>query len=368
MKKVLLIILCISLCYEGNSQRIAGKRCTANGYYGSNAAAFTGNTSRIGGIDTLKNMPDSVTASIYLAGTLDSGYTAGMNAYGDLGYAERYDFSGADSLLQVIGVMTLFGGHINPFSTNNVTFFISAVGPATMLRPTVTESGLPTGLYTSTTEPLTALGIDLTSAGVDTVKTFYFTSPTINLISSFFAGYTMSYDFHTLGGDTIALQSSWDWDRTSPLYSVSGTDSTGYDTMVNNQNAAQFNDGSWHDYATSDFGLAVDFFIFPIVRVNTGDPELVKGITSKNLTFFGNFPNPANDVTTVKFSLATSSDVTILVTDMNGQALSTISNPGMPAGANTVSIETRNLAPGDYLCIVRNAAGGGMAGKFSVVH
>jgi hypothetical protein len=286
-----------------------------------------------------------------------------MDVYGDMGYAERYDFNGIDSSLKVMGVITLFGGTVNPASTKTVNFYTWNQGPEFMVSPTFYESGYPGIALDSVTVPITQLGIAASTAAVDTYKAFYFTTPTSSQYYSFFVGYTLNYNFSSLGGDTIALYTSIDGERTSPIITISGGD-----TIVNNQNLTMYNDGSWNDNATANFGLQNDFYIFPIVEVGIGNTAGVASITRKGLTFFGNYPNPAISNTNIRFSLATAADVNIIVTDMTGKTIKTLSEPCLDAGIHTINMSIEEMASGDYLYILHTSGGAGIAAKFTVVH
>lgn len=298
------------------------------------------------------------TNNIYWAGsTADSGYISGMDAYGDMGYAERYDFNGADSSMKVLGVVGLFGGTVSPTSTKTVKFYAWSQGPQTAVTSTVFFSGFPNNALDSVTVGATHLGIG--AGGIDTFKTFMFATPTAYLSASFFVGCMLSYDASNFAGDTFAVQTNLIGERTSAGFSVSGGD-----TIINDQSVSMYSDGSWHDNWADNFQAAYDFYLFPVVVI--GGPTSVQGVTKNDLTFFGNYPNPAATTTTVKFSLANATNVTLVVTDMNGRTLNTICQNGLSAGTHTIELPVDQLASGDYLYIIRTSAGGGMASKFTV--
>jgi hypothetical protein len=366
MKQAILLSIGIGLNFMGFAQRTAGPYITpavVNGksLFGHNVTA---RSTGVGSIDTLYNVSGADTPLIYYAGAAgsDSGYISGMDVYGDMGYAERYDFGSADTTLQVMGVVTLFGGAVNPASTKTVTFYTWNVGPEVAVTSDVYESGYPATALDSVTVPLTRLGIATVDTLPDTFKVFMFTTPTAYLYSSFFVGYTMNYNFSSLAGDTIALFTSMDGARTSPIYTAYGAD-----TIINNQNVTMYSDGSWNDNATSNFGLQNDFYIFPIVEVGSGTLGAAN-VTGNKFSLLGNTPNPAVNSTNINFSLASGTDVTIYVTDMNGKILNTISQPGLAPGMHSVPVETSNMAAGNYLYIIQPSGGGGLAGKFTVAH
>ena len=92
----------------------------------------------------------------------------------------------------------------------------------------------------------------------------------------------------------------------------------------------------------------------------------ISGVTRKDLTFFGNYPNPAVNSTNIKFSLAAATDVTIYITDMSGRTINTISQAGLAAGEHTVPVSTENMPAGNYIYLVRTGTGSGIASKLTV--
>lgn len=365
MKKVILLMLGVGAGFFSFAQKISGgheSRVLLPVAHPSFTGGSSARTTATGDTVTLSNTTSADTPTLYFAGTTtDSGFVSGTDAYGDMGYAERFDFGTADSSLNVIGVITFFGGTVNPASTKTVTFYTWNVAAPVSVSSTVYESGLPGIALDSVNVSIRNLGIAHVDTVSDTLKTFFFTSPTGYLSSSFFVGYTINYAYAGLSGDTIGLYTSTDGSRTSPLYTVSGAD-----TFINNQNATLYNDGSgWHDDATDNFFLFNDYFIYPIaiVRESLG----FKGITRNNLVFFGNYPNPATDGTTVQFNLNSGTDVTLQVMDMNGKVINSIEASHLPAGAHTLYIPAAGLSAGDYLYLLRTAQGDGIASKFTVV-
>ena len=370
MKKLFLLSIGAALSIGAFAQSTSLRHAHAGPTNATVATRDNGSNYRItavGGTDTLTNWTGTDTLALYIVGAnADSGYCAGTDVYGDQGFGERYDFTSADSSLKVIGVVALFGGSVNPASTNHVTFDVWSVAAqsAAPFSPVTGaasafwfDNGLPNTVLTSQNVPFTNLGISSVYGGQDTAKIFMFTTPTAYLTQSFFVGFNITYTFG--GGDTIGLYSNKNGERTSALYTLSGAD-----TIVNDVNASEYNDGTWHDNAADNFGLAYNYFMFPIVSVGT--PVSVKGITRNNLTFFGNYPNPANDMTNIKFSLVNSTNVTVTIMDMAGHTINTINKTNLAAGENIITVNTSSLPSGDYLYIVHTASGDGIASKMTI--
>ena len=360
MKKIYLFFIAAFLCLNGFAQH------AANIHAHSFAAAGAGATSRttaIGDTFQLSNIAPADTLTLY-SFAADSGYVYGMNAFGDQGFAERYDFNGTDSSVTVLGVMAQFGGTVNPLSANTVSFMLYDITAPIQVSASFGYSGYPTNGYDTVTVPVTALGIGPVR---DTLKSFLFPMA-YSLNYSFFIGYNINYNFSTLSGDTIGLASSINGDRISVPYTVTSfipdSGATTYDTLINVQNATQYSDQNWYDnYAQSD-SLYNNLAIFPIVAIT--NPSGISKVTRGNLSLYGNYPNPASTTTNIKFSLAQDAKVTIQLADMSGKIISIITDNTLSAGTHVVPVSVAALTPGNYLYIIQSSAGS-IAGQMTVV-
>lgn len=316
-------------------------------------------TTAVGDTVLLDNTSTTDTFVSYSLANPDSGFVFGTNALGDKGFAERY-FSTND--VQVIGVLTQFTGHVNPASTKDVVFNVWNVGARTSTGVSghLFHSGYPGTSIANRTASVTSLGITTTGTGNDTAKVFAF-SPASPATHLFFIGYTVAYDPTNFGGDTLGLISTIDGERnltTQPIYNVVGAD-----TIINDLNTTMFADGTWHNNATSHFTIWNNLAIFPIVII--GQPSEVSGVTKNNFTLFGNYPNPANNETNIKFAVANNTEVTVVVYDIAGRVINTIKQ-NCNAGTQTMALNTSALASGEYMYLVRTAEGEGIASKFTV--
>ena len=359
MKKILLTVLAASVALSSFAQRAKTNVKSASFPEFTHIAAKTTATGDTAGYTHINFAADTIIN--YAVGTNhDSGYCVGTDAYGDKGFAERYDK--VDTFVSVLGVIAEFGGKVNPATTKTVVFNCWSVGPKTVNSnfPSthVYNSGMPNTSLASVTAPLTHLGIRSVATVSDTPKTFYFTTPSSQVVS-FFVGYTIAYTPSALGGDTIGLKSTLDGERHISYYSTSGADTT-----INNINATQYSDNTWHDDAFDNFQIGNHLYIFPIVKL--GLPNGVSGITKNNLTFFGNYPNPASASTNVKFTLAQGSDVTISISNISGQVVKTVKQT-CNAGTEVININTEELPAGEYVYLLRTAEGDGFASKLSIV-
>ncbi len=362
MKKAILLSIGIGMSFGVLAQSAAKRHfhgSAASVSETSIARASHYRTSALGSSDTLSDIASPDTAQLYYAGnTADSGFISGMDAYGDMGFAQRFDFSGADSSLKVTGVIAIFGGTVSPSSTKKVKFYTWSEGAQTLLTGARYYSGLPDVALDSVSVDYTALGI---TPGMWGVSINMFTTPTPFLYNSFFVGCTLNYDAADFAGDTIGLATSQIGNRSSNEYYVVGPD-----TIIDNRSVTMFSDGLWYDNWYDNFQIPYDFYLFPIVTVGVGTLS-TEGVTKKELTFYGNYPSPAVNSTNIKFALKSNSDVTITVNDMSGRTIKTINEKGLSAGEHIINVNTADLASGEYIYLVRTSSGAGMASKLSVI-
>lgn len=308
------------------------------------------------------NQEDSLAAYRADNAPFDSGYVAGMNAFGDKGFAERYDISSADSSVRVLGMIAIFTGNYTPSTTKTINLKVWRQGPRAALapnRPKVIYNGFPGTQVATMSVSIKNLGISLT--GPDSFKTFVYPSPTAPIGDSFFVGYDISYNPTAMAGDTISLLTTRANKRYAPILYMQGTD-----TIINVKNATQFSDNSWSDNAIGNFQIAHHYVIYPIVTVQVPS-GIGSGISKNDLTFYGNFPNPASDKTTVKFSLKNPASVTITLTDMSGRTIRTIDAGKLSAGLQNIPVSTADLAAGNYIYVIRTSEGDGIGAQLSVL-
>jgi hypothetical protein len=106
--------------------------------------------------------------------------------------------------------------------------------------------------------------------------------------------------------------------------------------------------GNYSTYTTNPQTSATYYY----VKVSIPEPVGVGNITTQipEKYYLGqNFPNPFNPVTTIRFALKKSSNVTLRVFNTNGQVVSTlIGNEFVSAGINEIKFDASNLASGIY--------------------
>ncbi len=366
MKKIFILIVLLIVTVPGFAQRIRSVSeqpmnvtgCTE--FFGTGVHAGA-KTTALGSIDTLRNILPGSTLTTYKVGTRDSGYVAGINYWNDKAFAERY-VNDSSRNMQVSGVIAVFHGKVNAGSTKSVTFKIWDQGGPQMVTSEIAYNGFPNNVLDSIVVPVTQIGIGTTS---DTIKSYFFGTATGN-VSSFFAGYSIDYNFAALNGDTIGLASSLSGVRIGPAFSYTMTISDFGDTSIvkvlNVQNATLGSDNHWYDNYTQDDSIFNNLAIYPIVVM--GYPMSTKGITRSNFTFYGNYPNPAVNSTNIKFSLDAVADVTVQLMDMSGRVIKTIQQTNLNIGEHIIAVNTTELPVGAYVYLIRTSGGDGIGGKF----
>ena len=382
MKYLILFLPVLLTSINSFAQRRVSANCTSaqspsDRISGHSHERITG----VGDTTTMTNINFGDPLTIYYCGSgeaADSGYATGTNAYNDLAFAERYDFNSADSNLVVIGLIGAFAGKVSSYSNTKLTFDVWNVGQPVNLSVTKSFSGFPDSVIDSVQVSAGSLFITMPPISE---RLFLFPKPVGPLSAPFFAGYTIYYNFQNLvsdssGGDTIGLMSTQNGHRVKPPFTITGVryDTMAFldsdfmidtitDTEINVQNATMWSDGNWHDNYTQNDSLLNDLAIFPVV-VSTF-PSDVQGITKNDLTVFGCYPNPARDETSLRFSLMGGGNASVIVMDLTGRILRKSDFLNLPAGDQSLQLDTQGLTPGDYVCLIKVPSGAGFGVKFS---
>jgi hypothetical protein len=91
----------------------------------------------------------------------------------------------------------------------------------------------------------------------------------------------------------------------------------------------------------------------PVVRLN-GDLSLGINNVETSMELGQSFPNPTTGIATVSYSLKSSADITIEITDMTGKIVSIINEGSKVAGNYQVSLNVTNLESGMYFYSLSN--------------
>ena len=201
----------------------------ASNSIGSCSTTLTINVIPSSGCDTLSNISDTMTLTIY--GASGGGYISGVNTYGDLAKAEKY--SGYSPYTHVTGAQVFL-------------FNVKDGGNASNLDVVVWDdaSGLPGTELGRASYSLASIETALGGPGNQGVVNLLFNSPVNSAGADFYVG----VDFTSFGiGDTVGVVQN--------LITV-GTN-TAYE---------QWNDLSWHDMETAwGGGVTFSLYINPFV-------------------------------------------------------------------------------------------------------
>ena len=102
----------------------------------------------------------------------------------------------------------------------------------------------------------------------------------------------------------------------------------------------------WYDGGDNSFVYRIGHATSPIV---TGIAER-DGEVPQHFMLSQNYPNPFNPSTTIKYELAKSSHVSLIVYDILGRQASVLVNERREAGVHEVKFDGSNLASGVYFC------------------
>ncbi len=253
--------------------------------------------------------------SLTIYGSINGGYVAGTNGYGDLEKMQMYDLGAywEGAITDAPRVDSIFVW----FAAKTVG---SDPGDVVALVYNGDESNGPDNLL-GTSEPVNMIDIDTGSSAVFTGFGF---DPDVNVENKMFAGIRMS----TNTGDTVGIVSTVD-----PCVEFSGFS---WEKWV---------DGSFHSFIeTGNWQLDIDMAIFPLVI--TGGEIGIQ--TSGDLALNAASPNPAFDQITLNYLVKRSSNIRVKIYDVTGKLLNTIDNGLMGAGINKQDIDVSNLKSGLY--------------------
>jgi hypothetical protein len=294
---------------------------------------------------------------------IDSGFIFGSNFKNDKAFAEQYDFAfKTDTSFNILGILACFDGKFNASNgaTRNITINVWDRGAQVSAGTKKYLTGYPNTVLKSQQFNIKNIGMN-NGNGVDTFKTFYFTSQLTGLKQAFYVGYSLpSYSWTSgLNGDSICIRSSYpNRGQRIGTYTVN----TSLDTMITTRNAIQTSAGAWED-AYWIRGYIRNLSAIPVLRIQSS--VSVNGLSHNGLTLFGNYPNPATDAINVKYALNRAADVNIYILDVAGHTISVTHETAL-AGEHVKSVSVSGLAAGNYLYMIRTSEGDAMAAQFTI--
>jgi len=298
---------------------------------------------------------------------IDSGRFFGTNFLGYKGFGALYSYNRidiatpADTTYNILGLYALFVGTVNSSSTKTATLTIwkrDAAKYAVTGRAKFYIYGEPTAT------PVATKSFTFPSLTMNSLKKYYFSTPITGVNYDIYAGYTLSsYSFPaSTGGDTIGLATCL-----PPFDGTYSIETGTLDTLVNAATVIQTASGAWKSSAF-ELGKRGELVCFPIVKLSCAKCGVgVANFKRNDLTFYGNYPNPATSTVNVKFELKSAADVTIYVSDLVGHTISTVKASDLNIGEHVMQLNTSNLASGNYTYLILTSKGDGIASEFTII-
>ncbi|MCC7301484.1 MAG: T9SS type A sorting domain-containing protein [Bacteroidia bacterium] len=343
MKKLYAITLSLGVCAGLMAQRPStGETVQAP----VNSNAKNGNPSvMVTPTDTLwGNFPmGGGTASPTIFSSTGGGFVGGHNGYGDLKKVQAFMVT---SPYSVEGICYWFGGKVFT-SGNNTSKVVSSLWAMTGTG-TASTGNAPcpaNNPIANTSNDIMIGAIDTTSSGAGGFVFVTLPSPYAATVD-YGAGINLAFNS---AGDTVGLVS---------------TEDGGAGMM--DQSWEQWSDNTWHTaYEPQNWGLNIDWAIFPIVNMNSGiaDGNFINGIK-----LYQNFPNPTMGNTTVSFELENSAkDVMIVINDLNGKLIKKIELKNLNAGKHELNLDAKEIGAGTFFILLQ-ADNNRLGKKMTVVH
>lgn len=263
--------------------------------------------------DTITEYLDRATA-FYILTAGSSGYVLGTSSVSSA-TGQHYDAVG-NALVNEL--MVYFVHKEIMGQPDNVAFHCYAVGVdsfATTLMGTGTASttdldtsGFPTFIALNTSAYTTnGFFVDVDYANIDDTVALFSTNPTTNSGGPDGANERRCHQFITaLAG----------WARASDVWTIGG---------------AAYN---------------ADALIIPIVDISGG--ASTGPVTTSEFALHGNYPNPASDFTTIKYSLESARNIRVVIFDNTGRIVGELPTSLKSAGSHEVVLNTSNYAAGKY--------------------
>ncbi|MFA6618070.1 MAG: T9SS type A sorting domain-containing protein [Candidatus Neomarinimicrobiota bacterium] len=147
--------------------------------------------------------------------------------------------------------------------------------------------------------------------------------------------YTLTYVLHPDSGHTVAQECK---------FGINGGDNEGGEGGYGNNHIVNIDDSKSESYLYIAFGSINPTFYSDWTPTRGVGVEDIPAI----YTLAQNYPNPFNPVTTISFTVPTSSNVKLSVFDMTGRHVKTLVNGYVNTGAYDVNFDASNLSSGVY--------------------
>ncbi|MGL4596740.1 MAG: FlgD immunoglobulin-like domain containing protein [Bacteroidia bacterium] len=315
MKKIYTIVALLALSIAANAQRPSTAGVTLQPIPQNNSLIPT---------DTLSPDADwSQSATLY--NSVNGGYVAGVNGYGDLQKAQIFR---PGVPVSIEGAIYWFGAKY--YGSN------SSASVVKMRVYDLDGTGTSSASASDVCPNTATVSDNVSVSSIDT--SLNLGSAYIHTFSSF---PTATGDF-AVGFDLSAVNSA----DTIGLVSTTDPNSTLEDSWE------QWSDGTWHSFLEpNNWGLNIALAIFPIVNTNVGVGELAS-LNGVALGVTG--ANPFTTNTMINYELTNNAqNVTITILDEMGRIVKVENMNGQAAGKYNVDINGENMAAGTYFVMLQ---------------
>ena len=114
-----------------------------------------------------------------------------------------------------------------------------------------------------------------------------------------------------------------------------------------------------HNYSFTDNSVSVGGYVYQLSTVDVEGNRQIAGHVTVNVVqttapvagefeLIGNYPNPFNPSTMIRFNLGEATDVTLSVFDVQGREVATLMSGTVSAGEHEVAFDGAGLASGVY--------------------
>ncbi len=277
-------------------------------------------------VDTLWLMHVIQNAVIYTS--LNGGYVAGHNGWGDTQKAQKFYNPSPTQSLKVLGAMYWFAGK-KQTSGNNNSFVYAWVSDTTGTGTDSTHGTTSApGANFITTKRIVIANIDTSLNGAGGFFPVSFDSNyVVGPQKAFFVGLGLD---STAAGDTVGL--------------VMSKDSVGL-TPVPDLSWEKWNTGQWFSILKA-WKTNSDIAIFPIVEYFL--PTNLNALPTLNGLGFLPYPNPATNVVNIRYEIPFAGKVKFEIYNTNGQILKTFDLGQKAQGTHTTSLDISELNQGTY--------------------